>query len=125
MAGPAVPGAAVPFPATVVIFPNNKDLWTYSSRYMRTARPDTNGKYSFKALPPHEDYMIIAVQNLEQGQGADPEFLRIVDLESRHIVIIPDGPRHKLAKATDKTMKRVQSDEKGIRSKSKCLFWYS
>jgi len=61
--------------ATVVIFPANKDLWTYLSRYMRSARPDTNGKYSFKSLPPHEDYMVIAVQNLESGQGADPDFL--------------------------------------------------
>jgi len=61
--------------ATVVIFPANKDLWTYSSRYLRTARPDTNGKYNFKSLPPMDEYMIIAVQNLEQGQGADPDFL--------------------------------------------------
>jgi hypothetical protein len=61
--------------ATVVIFPASKDLWTYSSRYMRSARPDTNGKYSVKSLPPHEDYMVIAVQNLESGQGADPDFL--------------------------------------------------
>jgi protocatechuate 3,4-dioxygenase beta subunit len=61
--------------ATVVIFPANRDLWTYSSRYMRTTRPDTNGRYSVKWLPPLEDYLIIAVQNLEQGQGGDPEFL--------------------------------------------------
>ncbi len=61
--------------ATVVIFPANKDLWTYSSRYVRTARPDTNGKYSVRSLPPSDDYLIIAVQNLEQGQGSDPEFL--------------------------------------------------
>ena len=61
--------------ATVVIFPVNKDLWTYTSRYMRSLRPDTNGRYTSKSLPPLDDYMIIAVQNLEPGQGADPEFL--------------------------------------------------
>jgi len=61
--------------ATVVIFPANKDLWTYSSRYLRSLRPDTNGRYNIKSLPPHEDYMVIAVQNLESGQGADPDFL--------------------------------------------------
>ena len=61
--------------ATVVIFPANRDRWTYASRYMRSLRPDTNGRYSFKSLPPGEDYLIIAVQNLEQGQGSDPDFL--------------------------------------------------
>jgi len=61
--------------ATVVIFPANKELWTYASRYVRTGRPDTNGRYSFKSLPPSDDYLIIAVQNLEQGQGSDPDFL--------------------------------------------------
>jgi hypothetical protein len=38
-------------------------------------RPDTNGRYTTKNLPPGDDYLIIAVQNLEQGQGGDPEFL--------------------------------------------------
>jgi hypothetical protein len=61
--------------ATVVIFPANKDLWTYTSRYMRSLRPDTNGRYNIKSLPPLDDYLIIVVQNLEPGQGADPDFL--------------------------------------------------
>ena len=61
--------------ATVVIFPADQQKWLYQSRYVRTARPDTNGKFNFKAMPPSDDYMIIAVQNLESGQGSDPEFL--------------------------------------------------
>jgi len=61
--------------ATVVIFPANKDLWTYQSRYMRSIRPDTSGKYNIKYLPPLDDYLVIAVQNLESGQGVDPDFL--------------------------------------------------
>ena len=61
--------------ATVVIFPANRERWTYASRYLRSIRPDTNGRYTIKAMPPGEDYLIIAVQNLESGQGSDPEFL--------------------------------------------------
>jgi len=61
--------------ATVVIFPSNREKWVAQSRFMRTARPDTQGRYSFKGLPPFDDYLIIAVQNLENGQGADPDFL--------------------------------------------------
>jgi Carboxypeptidase regulatory-like domain len=61
--------------ATVVIFPAKSDQWTFQSRFMRTARPDTNGRYNFRSLPPSDDYLIIAVQNLESGQSGDPEFL--------------------------------------------------
>jgi len=66
--------------ATVIVFPANRELWTFASRYIRTARPDTNGRYDIRTLPPSDDYMVIAVQNLESGQGGDPEFLaRAID----------------------------------------------
>lgn len=61
--------------ATVVIFPSNRERWTFQSRYMRSLRPDTTGRYNVRNLPPGEDYLMIAVRNLEQGQGTDPEFL--------------------------------------------------
>ncbi|MEO7134724.1 MAG: carboxypeptidase-like regulatory domain-containing protein [Vicinamibacterales bacterium] len=61
--------------ATVVIFPADREKWTYLSRYLRTLRPDTNGRYNVKAMPPLDDYLIIAVQNLEPGQFSDPDFL--------------------------------------------------
>jgi len=61
--------------ATVVIFPADPQRWTYASRFVRSIRPDTNGRYNIKSLPPLGDYLIIAVQNLESGQGSDPEFL--------------------------------------------------
>ena len=61
--------------ATVIVFPADRERWSYLSRYIRTIRPDTNGRFTTKSLPPAEDYLIIAVQNLEQGQGSDPEFL--------------------------------------------------
>lgn len=61
--------------ATVIVFPQNRDRWNFQSRYIRTARPDTNGRYSLRNLPPADDYLIIAVQNLESGQASDPEFL--------------------------------------------------
>lgn len=61
--------------ATVVIFPADREKWTFLSRYVRTLRPDTNGRYSIKSLPPLEDYLVVAVQNLESGQRSDPDFL--------------------------------------------------
>ena len=61
--------------ATVLIFPATREKWASMSRFVRTMRPDTNGKYSVKAMPPSDEYLIIAVQNLEPGQFNDPEFL--------------------------------------------------
>ena len=61
--------------ATVVVFPMNSERWGFQSRYGRVARPDTNGRYSIRNLPPADEYAIIAVRSLEPGQGTDPEFL--------------------------------------------------
>ncbi len=69
--------------ATVVIFPADPQRWTFSSRFMRSLRPDTNGRFNTKGLPPLDDYLIIAVQGLESGQGTDPEFLARAKEEAR------------------------------------------
>ncbi len=61
--------------ATVIVFPANRERWTFQSRYLRSVRPDTNGRYTVRNLPPGQDYLVIAVRNLESGQGTDPEFL--------------------------------------------------
>jgi protocatechuate 3,4-dioxygenase beta subunit len=61
--------------ATVVIFPADREKWGFQTRYIRSARPDTNGRYNVKNLPPFGDYLVIAVRNLESGQATDPDFL--------------------------------------------------
>lgn len=61
--------------ATVIVFASNREQWAPMTRYVRTTRPDTSGRYSIKAMPPLDDYLVIAVQNLEPGQASDPEFL--------------------------------------------------
>jgi hypothetical protein len=60
--------------ASVVIFPGDKDRWGFNSRYVRSARPDTNGKYTVRLIPA-EGYRAVVVRGLEDGQFADPEFL--------------------------------------------------
>jgi hypothetical protein len=64
--------------ATVVVFPANDRLWTFQSRFIRAARPDQEGTYRLSGLPPSEEYLIVAVQGLEDGQAGDPEFLASV-----------------------------------------------
>ncbi len=64
--------------ATAVVFPANEQLWTFQSRFIRAARPDQEGTYRLAGLPASEDYLIVAVQGLEDGQAGDPEFLASV-----------------------------------------------
>lgn len=64
--------------ATVVVFPANDQLWTFQSRFIKAARPDQEGTYRLSGLPASEDYLIVAVQGLEDGQAGDPEFLASV-----------------------------------------------
>jgi hypothetical protein len=61
--------------ATVVVFPANDKLWTFQSRFVRTARPDQDGRFRISTLPSPEQYLVVAVQGLEDGQAGDPAFL--------------------------------------------------
>jgi protocatechuate 3,4-dioxygenase beta subunit len=64
--------------AAVVIFPSDDRLWTPQSRFVRVARPDQGGRYQIRGLPAHAGYLAVAVQELEDGQAGDPEFLASV-----------------------------------------------
>lgn len=69
--------------ATVVLFPVDERLRGYQSRFIRSARPDQEGRFRVSAVPPG-DYLAVAVQGLADGQAADPEFLAgIEDLAVR------------------------------------------
>jgi hypothetical protein len=64
--------------ATVVAFPSDEKLWTFQSRYIRASRPDQDGRYRVTGLPGPADYLVVALQGLEDGQAGDPEFLATV-----------------------------------------------
>ena len=59
---------------TVLAFPSDDRLWRPQSRHIMTARPDQNGKYQIKGLPPGDYYMAI-VDPAVQGEWFDPAFL--------------------------------------------------
>ena len=59
----------------VVIFPEDAKKWTYPSRYVRALRTDDQGAFRISALPPDERYLAVAVDFLEDGESADPDFL--------------------------------------------------
>ena len=58
---------------TVITFARDREKWGPGSRYLNGGRPDQDGKY--KVFLPPGDYYAIALDYVEQGTQADPEFL--------------------------------------------------
>ena len=61
----------------VIVQPVEAKEGTAATRYVRTARPDQEGRFRIHALPPGR-YLAAAVESLEQGREWDPEFSRRV-----------------------------------------------
>ncbi len=59
---------------TVVAFPPDPALWIPQSRRIQIARTDAAGAYRLAPLPAGE-YLIVATDDVEQGEWFDPEFL--------------------------------------------------
>ena len=72
--------------ATVVLFPVDPALRGYQSRFIRSARPNQQGTFSISATPPGE-YLAVAVQALEDGQSADPEFLASMESLATRVTV--------------------------------------
>jgi hypothetical protein len=58
----------------VIVFADDPDRWGPMSRHVGSARPDQQGQFEVKGLPPG-NYLALAVDYLEEGQERDPEFL--------------------------------------------------
>ena len=63
---------------TVVVFPEDATKWSPPSRYVKSARPDQQGLIKIVGLPPDDRYLAVAVDYLEEGGAADPEFLDLI-----------------------------------------------
>ena len=61
--------------ATIVVFADDETKWSFPSRFIQTARTDAQGAFQVTGLPPQE-YRVIAVDYLEDGEESDPEFLK-------------------------------------------------
>jgi hypothetical protein len=60
---------------TIVLFAADQKFWTPTSRRILTTRPATDGKFSFRDLPPG-DYRLVALEDAEPGSWFDPELLK-------------------------------------------------
>lgn len=59
---------------TVIAFPADSNLWRPMSRFIQAGRPDKDGTYTIRGLPPGE-YLLRAVDDVDQGEWYDPELL--------------------------------------------------
>jgi protocatechuate 3,4-dioxygenase beta subunit len=62
---------------TIIVFANDADKWAEDSRFVRSARPDQQGKFQIKGLPAG-DYLAVAIDYVEEGMWNDPEYLESV-----------------------------------------------
>ena len=60
---------------TVIAFPSDASRWQPASRYIQASRPDQNARYQIHGLPAGE-YLLSAVEVVEQGEWYDPRFLQ-------------------------------------------------
>lgn len=63
-----------PADGTVVVFPDDTSRWLDNARTVQAARPDQRGEFSIKGLPAG-NYLIAAVDDVQDGQWYDPDFL--------------------------------------------------
>ena len=69
----ATPGTAPDY--SIILFPENRALWTGNSRRILSTKTANDGTYSFLRVPPGE-YQLAAVDDVEQGEWYDPAFLQ-------------------------------------------------
>ncbi|MCA1584527.1 MAG: carboxypeptidase-like regulatory domain-containing protein [Acidobacteria bacterium] len=81
----------------VIIFPADEARWSARSRLLRWIPLGPEGRFETHGLPVHDDYRIVAVPPIEDGQWTDPEFLRsLVDVATRLSLIEGETKVHDL-----------------------------
>jgi hypothetical protein len=68
--------------AAVVAFASEPEKWTRTMRYVRSVRPDQEGRFQIRGLPTAR-YVVVAVEDLEPGEEADRAIARATETQ-RH-----------------------------------------
>jgi hypothetical protein len=78
---------------TVIVFAADSKRWTPSSRYLRIAQPDRDGRFKVTGLAP-ADYSVIAIDRLEvPGHWTDPEFLQRISPNANAVTLMEGETR--------------------------------
>lgn len=60
---------------TLILFPSSSSFWLPQARRIQAIRPAADGAFAFRNLPPG-DYLLSAVDDVENGAWFDPSFLQ-------------------------------------------------
>jgi hypothetical protein len=71
---------------TMILFSTHQAHWTAPSRRVLTARTASDSTYTFRNVPPGE-YLLAAVDDVEQGEWNDPAFLQRLSASAMKITI--------------------------------------
>jgi hypothetical protein len=71
---------------TAVMFPAQAKEGVLAARYMRAVRPDQQGRFQARGLPPG-DYLAVAVESLEQGGHFDPAFRKQIEPAAKRFTL--------------------------------------
>jgi hypothetical protein len=73
---------------SLLVFPADSRYWTGSARRIQSTRPATDGRYTFRNLPPGE-YRLAPVYDVEPGQTSDPDYLQQLEATSLRVTLQP------------------------------------
>jgi len=92
LTGQLVDGKGAPADGTVLLFPGDSSKWYEGSRFVRTARPDQQGRYRIPGILPGE-YLAVALDYVEQGTWNDPEYLASIQRHAQKINLADAAPQ--------------------------------
>jgi hypothetical protein len=72
--------------ATVIAFAADAQYWRPLSRFIQAVRPDKDGVYTLRGLPPGE-YLLQALDDVEPGEWYDPTLLESLRARAARIVL--------------------------------------
>jgi hypothetical protein len=73
---------------TLVVYAAESRYWTGLSRRIQTSRPGTDGRFTFRNLPPG-DYRLATVFDPEPGVWFDPAYLQQLDGSATRLTLAP------------------------------------
>lgn len=77
---------------SVIVFASDRSKWTDRSRYVMLARPNQDGRFTVRGLPP-EAYLAVALPFTQGSEWQDPEFLAKVSPLATSITLAEGAPK--------------------------------